>query len=388
MKPKTAEWLFVPAALVVLVDILFTLIGQSPEYWSNFSLANEANPIGHWALTAHPLLFLLLAAPYLLLIYLLIKRLPTLAGLTFILSIIIGHTVGGSSWVVRLYYLGLSKICSPIFSSINSLFFWLYVPLCAINYSYIITLIFQASIAFLVAFFIYKSMLREKTRSKKIAAANPFHKDISLIIAPLAITALSVIFIIVSLTNRPRPSEEILPPPIESESPQPTETPIPVEIPVQREDLWQTFRDERMNFSFEYSIDWPEPEKVESLSYVEYTFNDQFGHYQFTLTDKSFYDPTKKRDLTFEEYWKYIEDSQTEISASTDDYSNGELTGKMLTIKNEAGLQVDTYLPKPKDKTRFILLHLVVPADELTISEEINHVFYTLTFLPTPEPTY
>src|SRR5512138_463266 len=51
-------WLCLPPIVGGLLDTTVTIMGQPTEYWNvSYTLANEANPIGRWFITMHPLAF-------------------------------------------------------------------------------------------------------------------------------------------------------------------------------------------------------------------------------------------------------------------------------------------------------------------------------------------
>lgn len=95
MKPKLY---FVAVVLLPsLLDGIVTLLGQSHEYWSNYSKINEAAPITF--LTYGPWIFLLSVLLYTLVLAAIIYKLPKWwsigAGLFFFMS----HSSGFESWV-------------------------------------------------------------------------------------------------------------------------------------------------------------------------------------------------------------------------------------------------------------------------------------------------
>lgn len=95
MKPK---FYFIMAVLLPsLLDGIVTLLGQSSEYWSNYSKINEAAPITF--LTYGPWVFLLSILFYTAVLAVIIHKLPKWwsigAGLFFCMS----HSSGFGSWV-------------------------------------------------------------------------------------------------------------------------------------------------------------------------------------------------------------------------------------------------------------------------------------------------
>jgi len=92
-----------PVALVMVLDFLFTMIGQPSSYWANFSNVNEGSPLGFTLLNINPFLFLLFCAIYLLAMIILIRKLPLIIGAVLGLSLFLGHAWGSSSWVYPLF---------------------------------------------------------------------------------------------------------------------------------------------------------------------------------------------------------------------------------------------------------------------------------------------
>ncbi len=92
-----------PVALVMVLDFLFTMIGQPSSYWANFSNVNEGSPLGFNLLRINPLFFLIFCAIYLLAMIILIRKLPLFIGATLALSLFLGHVWGSSSWVYTLF---------------------------------------------------------------------------------------------------------------------------------------------------------------------------------------------------------------------------------------------------------------------------------------------
>ncbi|MCJ7804356.1 hypothetical protein MUP35_01290 [Patescibacteria group bacterium] len=93
-----------PVALVMILDFLFTVIGQPSNYWTNFGNVDEGSPLGFNLLRIKPLFFLIFCAIYLLVMMILIRKSPLFIGATLGLSLFLGHVWGSSTWVYTLFH--------------------------------------------------------------------------------------------------------------------------------------------------------------------------------------------------------------------------------------------------------------------------------------------
>jgi hypothetical protein len=93
-----------PVILVMVIDFIFTLIGQPASYWTNSSSVNEGSPLGVGLLTINPIYFLIFCIIYLLIIIFLIRKLPLFFGGILALSLFLGHSYGSGSWVYTLLH--------------------------------------------------------------------------------------------------------------------------------------------------------------------------------------------------------------------------------------------------------------------------------------------
>lgn len=96
--------ILIPIILVMLLDLIFTLLGQSKYYWQNFSLFNEASPLGVLLLSLHPGYFILFFVFYLLFVLFLTVNLKRPLNIIVAISFFLGHVWGSSSWVPNLFY--------------------------------------------------------------------------------------------------------------------------------------------------------------------------------------------------------------------------------------------------------------------------------------------
>lgn len=104
-----------PILLVILLDAIFTVIGQPPEYWHKFTNVNEGSPLGFHFLQSNPWLFLVFMAIYMGGVTFLLKKLPLFWSSVLGLTLFIGHTYGSSSWIYIMY----SRLGLPDFPFAN-----------------------------------------------------------------------------------------------------------------------------------------------------------------------------------------------------------------------------------------------------------------------------
>jgi hypothetical protein len=135
MRKSGRLWLFTPLALAGLIDIVLTLVGQSPEYWAgDYSMTQEGNPFAEPLLAWNPWLFASAGILWLsalgTMVYLWKHR------IAFIIAMIAfaGHTFGGAAWmlylppngwiaatVYLLLMIGLWKWCASRANETNSI---------------------------------------------------------------------------------------------------------------------------------------------------------------------------------------------------------------------------------------------------------------------------
>ena len=132
---KKRLWLCFPAVALCLLDLAVTLWNQSPGYWNgNYLFVIEANPVSYFFLAAHPLLYLIGSAAWLVSFSLLILLLPGRLASIFFLFISFAHLWGTLGWLMQ---------CS-VMSSCGS-----YNP--TIAYVISIVLILSASVLLVIA---------------------------------------------------------------------------------------------------------------------------------------------------------------------------------------------------------------------------------------------
>lgn len=107
---------FVPA----FIDGIFTLLGQSPAYWSNYKLVNEGSPA--WIILAtHPALFVLGSAVWFIGWYFIYRKLKEPFNLMITIAFVVGHAWGSSSWITR------SLTSAGLYSTANRLGWYILV---------------------------------------------------------------------------------------------------------------------------------------------------------------------------------------------------------------------------------------------------------------------
>lgn len=93
-----------PLVLVMVLDLIFTLVGQPEIYWQNYSLFDEGSPLGPVLLSYHPGYFVLFFIFYLLFVLYLINNLPRPFNIMVAVGFFLGHVWGSVSWVSTIFY--------------------------------------------------------------------------------------------------------------------------------------------------------------------------------------------------------------------------------------------------------------------------------------------
>lgn len=108
--------------IVVLLDGIFTLIGQPFGYWYDYSKLTEASFIGKMLLTWHPLFFTLFLFFWVILMTFLLSKLrPSLSWALFF-SLFIGHSLGMWSWPQAWLENGLTVLVGKELGNISAEF--------------------------------------------------------------------------------------------------------------------------------------------------------------------------------------------------------------------------------------------------------------------------
>jgi hypothetical protein len=103
-RPRNPLWFIVLPVTLCLTDLAATLRGQSAAYWSgDYSDLIEGNLVAWVALRLHPWLFLAGGIVWIVAFCLFIRWAPRRWSLLACLALILGHTIGTSSWFPRLF---------------------------------------------------------------------------------------------------------------------------------------------------------------------------------------------------------------------------------------------------------------------------------------------
>lgn len=94
--------LLYPFYLAAVVDLSFTLLGQDAAYWQDFSKVNEASPHLAWALQIHPIVYIIGAIIYLLIIPRLFQIIRNPYNLIMLFTLFFAHIWGGTGWLWRV----------------------------------------------------------------------------------------------------------------------------------------------------------------------------------------------------------------------------------------------------------------------------------------------
>ena len=104
---KSKLWLCLPAITAEIFDATVTLLGQPDEYWKgSFYQVNEFNPMAHWALTIHPLVFAGYVIAECTFVSLLIVILPLTLSKIFSTAWTIGSAKAIYNWLAWTFHLG------------------------------------------------------------------------------------------------------------------------------------------------------------------------------------------------------------------------------------------------------------------------------------------
>jgi len=97
------KFLFIPTALVMILDYTFTLVGQPASYWQqDFSAPNESSPFGFWLLSLHPLAFFGAGLLYTLAVYAIFTKIKPPFNFIINFGFLLGHFYGSAIWIPRL----------------------------------------------------------------------------------------------------------------------------------------------------------------------------------------------------------------------------------------------------------------------------------------------
>ncbi|HRQ90750.1 MAG TPA: hypothetical protein PLA50_18300 [Bacteroidia bacterium] len=91
---------------VILIDMVATLAGQPPSYWSDPGTVDEGNRLFRWIMSKGFVVALLAKLLYAGGSFLLVSVLPWRLGLTLLFALVLGHYFGASTWLCYRYQLG------------------------------------------------------------------------------------------------------------------------------------------------------------------------------------------------------------------------------------------------------------------------------------------
>ena len=91
-----------PLAVVMLLDGIFTLMGQPEAYWQDYTLFNEGSPLGQ-ILMLNPLYFISFFIIYVILATILATNLKRPFNIIVWLGFFLGHAWGASTWVQTIF---------------------------------------------------------------------------------------------------------------------------------------------------------------------------------------------------------------------------------------------------------------------------------------------
>ena len=91
-----------PVILVMILDLVFTIVGQSAFYWQNYGFFNEGSPLGQ-ILMLNPAYLILFFIFYILFVIFLVEFLPKPFNIIVAVSFFLGHAWGSSTWVPAIF---------------------------------------------------------------------------------------------------------------------------------------------------------------------------------------------------------------------------------------------------------------------------------------------
>ncbi len=99
---KLAECLTLFLAMVL--DMVFTLMGQPNRYWHNYEHHDESSPMGSMLLLLGPDRFVVSFLLYLVLVlYYGVVKLPRILGHAWFMFFLLVHSWGATSWLTKVF---------------------------------------------------------------------------------------------------------------------------------------------------------------------------------------------------------------------------------------------------------------------------------------------
>jgi hypothetical protein len=97
---KGRLWLCLPVAIACVIDVIASMLGQSPAYWAGAYIeANELNPLGRWFLSIHPLAFIAYNLGVIVLLTLTVLIVPNMPAKIIATSFVIFRAAGVEDWL-------------------------------------------------------------------------------------------------------------------------------------------------------------------------------------------------------------------------------------------------------------------------------------------------
>ena len=113
---KCKLWLCLPAVITHLFDSVVTLLGQSSEYWGGqYNQVTEFNPVSHFALVTHPLVYLVYTVLQFIIVSVLIIVFPLMISKVFSTAWTMGSATGIISWLIGRFSVGFWISASTLF---------------------------------------------------------------------------------------------------------------------------------------------------------------------------------------------------------------------------------------------------------------------------------
>lgn len=97
-------------AAVIFFDILITFSGQPSGWWQDPSLIREDNPLFHLVMSKGLATFISVGIIYVAGSFALVSILPGKLGMALLLAFVLGHWLGGASWLYFHYKLSASWV--------------------------------------------------------------------------------------------------------------------------------------------------------------------------------------------------------------------------------------------------------------------------------------
>jgi hypothetical protein len=97
-------WLCLPFIISCISDMSVTMIGQDPLYWNlGYQYINEANPVGYWALSIHPGVFIVYQLLYIEFVLIVILLLPRMLAKILATFLVMSHSYAVFGWLKYVF---------------------------------------------------------------------------------------------------------------------------------------------------------------------------------------------------------------------------------------------------------------------------------------------